>query len=600
MKKDVFLPPKKYGIMEITRLFDILERDLKEFPKEDALCGKENGLWIKHSTKDYVDKVNNISYGLLQLGIKRGDCIATITPNRPEWNFLDMAIMQIGAIHVAIYPTISESDYQYILNHADVKLIFVSGWELLRKINTIIEGIPSLTDKVYTFRNLRGYRHLNELIELGRANPSPEYLQQIKDSITTDDVVSIVYTSGTTGNPKGVMLTHRNFLTNIYGVLPIIPVKNNNRILSYLPLCHVYERMMNYTWQYLGIPIYYNDNLAKIQEELVELQPDIFTSVPRLLEKMYDKILARGRKLEGVKRRIFFWANDIAQNFDFNQSKSYFRKLKLARKLVLNQWYKALGGNLDVIVTGGAAIQPLISKVFWAMGVRVVEGYGTTESAPVIAVSDFFKGGLEFGTAGHVLPGTQVRIAEDGEILTKGAHVMKGYYKAPEQTAEAIDKDGWLHTGDLGKLTPEGRLKITGRKKEMFKTAFGKYVVPTILENKVAEDSLVDSIMVVGENKQFAAALIVPNFADLRSWCQNKDIDYTTNEEMVKHPEVLKKFKKIIDHYNTFFGETEKIKRFILIGYEWSIQTGELTPTLRLKRNVLLEKYKEQIEQLFV
>ena len=572
---------------------------MKEFPKEDALCGKENGIWIKHSTKDYADKVNSISYGLMQLGIKKGDCIATITPNRPEWNFLDMAIMQIGAIHVAIYPTISEADYRYILNHADVKLIFVSGWELLRKINNIIEGIPSLTDKVYTFRNLRGYRHLNELIEIGRANPSPEYLQQIKDSILPDDVVSIVYTSGTTGNPKGVMLTHRNFLTNIYGVLPIIPVKTNNRILSYLPLCHVYERMMNYTWQYLGMPIYYNENLAKIQEEMVEVQPDIFTTVPRLLEKVYDKIIAKGRKLTGVKRKIFFWANDIALEFDFNKSKSYYRKLKLARKLVLNQWYKALGGNLDVIVTGGAAIQPMISKVFWAMGVRVVEGYGTTESSPVIAVSDFFKGGLEFGTAGHVLPGTQVRIAEDGEILARGNHVMKGYYKAPDLTAEAIDKDGWLHTGDLGKLTPEGRLKITGRKKEMFKTAFGKYVVPTILENKVSEDSLVDNIMVVGENKQFAAALIVPNFPDLRSWCQNKDIPYTTNEEMVQHPEVIKKFKKIIDYYNTQFGETEKIKRFILIGYEWSIQTGELTPTLKLKRNVLLKKYEEQIEKLF-
>lgn len=593
------MQPKFIGKMEVTRLFDILERDLKEFPKEDALCGKENGIWIKHSTKDYADKVNSISYGLMQLGIKKGDCIATITPNRPEWNFLDMAIMQIGAIHVAIYPTISEADYRYILNHADVKLIFVSGWELLRKINNIIEGIPSLTDKVYTFRNLRGYRHLNELIEIGRANPSPEYLQQIKDSILPDDVVSIVYTSGTTGNPKGVMLTHRNFLTNIYGVLPIIPVKNNNRILSYLPLCHVYERMMNYTWQYLGMPIYYNENLAKIQEEMVEVQPDIFTTVPRLLEKVYDKILAKGRKLSGAKRKIFFWANDIALDFDFNKSKSYYRKLKLARKLVLNQWYKALGGNLDVIVTGGAAIQPMISKVFWAMGVRVVEGYGTTESSPVIAVSDFFKGGLEFGTAGHVLPGTQVRIAEDGEILARGNHVMKGYYKAPDLTAEAIDKDGWLHTGDLGKLTPEGRLKITGRKKEMFKTAFGKYVVPTILENKVSEDSLVDNIMVVGENKQFAAALIVPNFPDLRSWCQNKDIPYTTNEEMVQHPEVIKKFKKIIDYYNTQFGETEKIKRFILIGYEWSIQTGELTPTLKLKRNVLLKKYEDQIEKLF-
>ena len=585
--------------MEVTRLFDILDQYLADFPKEDALCGKENGIWIKHSTQDYVNRVNWISYGLMQLGIKKGDCIATITPNRPEWNFLDMAIMQIGAVHVAIYPTISESDYNYILNHADVKLIFVSGWELLRKINNIIEGIPSLSDKVYTFRNLRGYRHLNELIEIGRANPSPEYLKQIKDSIVSDDVVSIVYTSGTTGNPKGVMLTHRNFLTNIHGVLPIIPTTNQNRILSYLPLCHVYERMMNYTWQYLGIPIYYNENLAKIQEEMVEVQPDIFTTVPRLLEKMYDKIIAKGRKLEGAKRKLFFWANDVALDFDFNQSKSYFRKLKLARKLVLNHWYKALGGNLNTIVTGGAAIQPMISKVFWAMGVRVVEGYGTTESGPVIAVSDFFKGGLEFGTAGHILPGTQVKIAEDDEILTRGKHVMKGYYKAPEQTAEAIDKDGWLHTGDLGKLTPEGRLKITGRKKEMFKTAFGKYVVPTILENKVSEDSLVDNIMVVGENKQFAAALIVPNFPDLRSWCNRKEIPYTTNEEMVKNPDVIKKFKKIIDYYNTTFGETEKIKRFILIGYEWTIQTGELTPTLKLKRNVLLKKYEKQIEQLF-
>lgn len=585
--------------MEVRRLFDILERNLTEFPLEDAICGKENGIWVKYSTQEYANRVNYISYGLMQLGIKKGDCIATITANRPEWNFLDMAIMQIGAVHVAIYPTISESEYDYILHHADIKLIFVSGWELLRKINNIIENIPTLTDRVYTFRNLRGYRHLNELIELGRSNPSPQYLQQIKDSITPDDVVSLIYTSGTTGHPKGVMLTHENFLTNIRGILPIIPTQEHNRILSYLPLCHVYERMMNYSWQYLGISIYYTENLAKIQDDMVDLQPDIFTTVPRLLEKIYDKILAKGRKLTGLKRNIFFWANEVALDFDFNKSKAYMRRLKLARKLVLNQWYKALGGNLNVIVTGGAAIQPRISKVFWAMGIHVYEGYGTTETSPVIAVSDGFKGGLEFGTAGHVLPGTNVKIAEDGEILTRGGHVMKGYFNAPELTAEAIDPDGWLHTGDLGILTPEGRLRITGRKKEMFKTAFGKYVVPTVIENKFCEDSLIDNIMVVGENRQFAAALIVPNFIDLRAWCRRKDIEYTTNEEMIKHPDVLKKFKKIVDYYNSFFGDTEKVKRFILIGYEWSVQTGELTPTLKLKRNKLLEKYHNQIEKLF-
>ena len=502
----------------------MLERDLKEFPKEDALCCKENGIWVKYSTAKYVEIVNNLSYGLMQLGLKKGDCVATITPNRPEWNFLDMAIMQIGAVHVAIYPTISESDYRHIFNDADVKLIFVAGWDLLRKITQILDDKPELKDKVYTFRNLRGYKHLNEVVELGRANPAP---------------------------------------------------------------------------QYLGLPVYYAENLAKIQENLVELKPDIFTTVPRLLEKVYDKILAKGHKLPRFKQRIFFWANEIALQYGDNPGKRYDRRLKLARKLVLNQWNKALGGNLKVIVTGGAAIQPRISKVFWAMGIPVLEGYGTTETSPVIAVSNFFQGGVEIGTAGPVLPGTRVRIAEDGEILTKGPHVMKGYHNLPEQTAEVIDADGWLHTGDLGELTPEGRLKITGRKKEMFKTAFGKYVVPTIIENKFLEESLIDNILVVGENKQFAAALIVPNFADLRNWCINKGIPYTTNEEMIEHPEVQKKYKKIVDDFNNFFGDTEKVKRFLLMNHEWSIQSGELTPTLKLKRNVLIKKYEEQIEKLF-
>lgn len=585
--------------MEVTRLFDILERNVLEFPHEDAICGKENGVWRKYSSQEYLDTVNNISYGLLQLGIQKGDCIATITPNRPEWNLLDMAIMQIGAVHVAIYPTISESDYNYILHHAAIKMVFVFGWELLRKINNIIESIPELNDRVYTFRNLRGYRHLNEVIELGRVNPCPQYLKEIKDSITPHDTVSIVYTSGTTGNPKGVMLTHENFLTNVRGVLPIIPTPNGyNRVLSFLPLCHVYERMMNYVWQFLGIPIYYAENLAKIADNMQELNPTLFTTVPRLLEKIYDKILAKGRALKGIKRKIFFWANDVALEFDYNKGKAYHRKLAIARKLVLNQWKAATGTSMRVIVSGGAALQPKIAKIFWAMGVSIIEGYGLSETSPVIAVSDFFKGGLELGAVGPILPGTLCKIADDGEILTKGKHVMKGYYHDDEKTRETIDEDGWLHTGDLGTLT-NGRLRVTGRKKEMFKTAMGKYVVPTIIETKFAEDVLIDNIMVVGENKQFAGALIVPNFADLRAWCAKKGIQYTTNEEMVKNKEVNEKFKKIVNEYNKFFGETEKVKKFMLIGHEWSIQTDELTPTLKLKRNKLLQKYSEQIEELF-
>jgi long-chain acyl-CoA synthetase len=586
--------------MEITRLFDLLPHYATYFPKDDALAVKENGVWVTYSTKQYIDKVNYISYGLMQLGVKKGDRIASISNNRPEWNFLDMALHQLGAIHVSIYPTISESDYEYILNHAEVKMVFVSGWDLLRKIQNIIDRIPALKGQVYTFRNLRGYKHLNEVIELGIANPSPQYLEEIKDSITPDDVVTLIYTSGTTGNPKGVMLTHANILNNVKAVLPIIPIRDNSRCLSYLPLCHVYERMMIYTWQYLGISIYYTENIATIADDLKEIRPDIFTTVPRLLEKFYDRIIAVGNKQKGMKKRIFFWANKIAQDFELEgKSWIYRKKLKIARKLVLSKWKNALGGNFSVIVSGGAAIQPLISRIFWAMDVPVLEGYGLTETSPVIAVSNFFPDGLKIGTVGPPLPGIEVKIGEDGEVLTRGHCVMKGYFKSPELTAEAIDEDGWFHTGDIGEFEPEGQLRITGRKKEMFKTAFGKYVVPSIIENKFAEESIIDAIMVVGENQPYAAALIVPEFNDLRNWCNNKGITYTTNEEMIQHPEVLKQFKKVVDRCNKNFGDTEQVKRYKLIGYSWSVDTGELTPTLKLRRKFIMKKHKELIDSLF-
>ena len=586
--------------MEVTRLFDLLPHYATHFSREDALCGKENGVWKHYSTKQYVNIVNNISYGLMQLGIKKGDKIASISAGRPEWNFLDMAIMQLGAIHVPIYPTISENDYKYILHHADVKMVFVSGWDILRKIENLLSEIPQLKDNVYTFRNLRGYRHLNEVIELGIANPSIQYLNEIRDRITPDDIATIIYTSGTTGTMKGVQLSHRNIISNFKAILPIVPTHAQTRVLSYLPLCHIYERMMIYAWHYLGIPIYYAESIGTIASDLQDVKPTIFTTVPRLLEKFYDRFVATGRKLPKRQKKLFFWADDVASRYELEgRTSSYNRSLHTARMLVLNKFKDAMGGKIDVIVSGGAAIQPRLCRIFWAAGMPVLEGYGLTETSPVIAVSSFFKNGMKFGTVGQPLPGVEVKIAEDGEILTRGACLTKGYLNAEEQTKEAIDEEGWFHTGDMGAFEPEGQLRITGRKKEMFKTAFGKYIVPTHVESIFAEDSLIDNIMVVGENKKFAAALIVPNFADLRSWCAKKEIPYTTNEEMIKHPMVLKKYKKVADQKNATLGETERVMKFALMDYEWGVSTGELTPTLKLKRRFITEKHAALIESLF-
>jgi long-chain acyl-CoA synthetase len=501
---------------------------------------------------------------------------------------------------VPIYPTISESDYKYILHHADVKMVFVSGWDILRKIENILSEIPQLKDNVYTFRNLRGYRHLNEVVELGVANPSPQYLTEIRDRISPDDVATIIYTSGTTGTMKGVQLSHRNIISNFKAILPIVPTHAQTRVLSYLPLCHIYERMMIYAWHYLGIPIYYAESIGTIASDLQDVKPTIFTTVPRLLEKFYDRFVATGRKLPKRQKKIFFWADDVASRYELEgRTGKYNRALQTARMLVLNKFKDAMGGKIDVIVSAGAAIQPRLCRIFWAAGMPVLEGYGLTETSPVIAVSSFFKNGMKFGTVGQPLPGVEVKIAEDGEILTRGACLTKGYLNAEEQTKEAIDEEGWFHTGDMGAFEPEGQLRITGRKKEMFKTAFGKYIVPTHVESIFAEDSLIDNIMVVGENKKFAAALIVPNFADLRSWCAKKEIPYTTNEEMIKHPLVLKKYKKVADQKNATLGETERVMKFALMDYEWGVSTGELTPTLKLKRRFITEKHAALIESLF-
>ncbi len=587
--------------MEVTRIFDLLPWYKELCPdKQDAICGKDEDVWNKYSTDEFIEKTNNLSYGLLDLGIKRGDNIASITFNRPEWNILDMGVQQIGAIHIPIYPTISDSDYQYILNHAEVKYIFVSGEEMFRRIKHIIPKVPSLK-AIYTFKDLFGVQHLNELIDKGKENPQPEKLEEIKNSIKPDDLVTIIYTSGTIGTPKGAMLTHGNILSNCMAVAHIPPFGPEHRALSFLPICHIYERMMNYTLLYKGLSMYYVSNIAHVADQLKEINPHVMTTVPRLLERVYDKIMAKGRALTGIKKQMFFWAHNIGMKYDIGREKEliYGAKLKLARKLVFSKWKAAFGENLDIIVSGGAALQPRLNRIFWAVGLRILEGYGLTETSPVIAVSDFSTNGIKFGTVGPVLRGVKVKIAEDGEILVKGPNVMNGYYKAPELTREVFDEEGWFHTGDVGHITPEGQLKITDRKKVIFKTSFGKYIAPQIIENKFKESPFIDQIMVVGANQKFAGAIIVPNFEHLQSWCDVKGIDCNNYSDMVNLPVIKKRIDEEVKKYNNSFGEYERIKKYALVDHEWSVEGGQLSATLKVRRSHLAKEYVHLINQIF-
>jgi long-chain acyl-CoA synthetase len=585
----------------VTRIFDLLPHYVNNFkPKDDVLAGKENGEWVKYSIDQYIEIANLISYGLISLGLKKGDKVATIAGNRPEWNFVDMAVLQAGAIHVPIYPTISESDYNYILNNSGVKFLFIAGKDIYRKVEHILPGISAIKG-VFAFRETENVQHLNELLEIGRKYPCPETVEKLKAGIDTYDLATLIYTSGTTGNPKGVMLSHSNMISNFKGVAHIPPCGEEGKAMSYLPLCHVYERIMIYVYQYTGISVYYAENFTTIADNMREVKPDILSTVPRLLEKIYDKILNSGHKLKGVKKMIFFWAVRLGLRYELDGANGwlYETKLKVARKLVFSKWSAALGDNLKVIVSGGAALQPRLARIFWAAGIPVLEGYGLTETSPVVAVNNFDENGVKFGTVGPVLKGVTVKIAQDGEILVQGPGVMLGYYLDPGLTHEAIDPEGWFHTGDIGQIEEEGQLRITGRKKEIFKTSFGKYISPEHIENKFKESAFIDTIMVIGENQKFAAALIVPDFAHLRAWCGIKELPYTTDAEMVNLPRINKRFHKEVHKYNKFFGATEQIRSFELIGTEWTVDTGELTPSLKLKRKIICEKYKSVIGKIF-
>ncbi|MFH1121417.1 MAG: long-chain fatty acid--CoA ligase [Bacteroidota bacterium] len=587
--------------MTITRIFDLLPHYAASFkPKDDALACKEDGVWKKYSINYYTQMADNITCGLIALGVRKGDKIATITNNRPEWNFLDMAIMQAGAIHVPVYPTISQADYQYIFCHAEIKLVFVSGEELARRILEVTKNCPTVKE-IFTFKYREGFRDIFDVAELGQSNPEPELVESIKNSIETNDLATIIYTSGTTGSPKGVMLSHSNIISNFKAVSYIPTFGEEGKALSFLPLCHIYERMLNYLYQYLGISIYYAESLATITENIKEIKPDMMCCVPRLLEKIYDKIQAAGRKQKGIKKAVFFWAVNLALHYDVQGRNNPWYSLRhmVADKLIYSKWREALGGNFKIIVSGGASIQPRLIRTFRAAGLPIYEGYGLTETSPVVAVTSTDLNGIKVGTVGPPLRGVEVRIAEDGEILARGQGIMLGYYKNPELTSTVIDADGWFHTGDIGLLEKEGQLRITGRKKEIFKTSLGKYIAPELLENKIKESPFIDNIMVVGENQKFAAALVVPDFNHLRSWCAIKEIDYTTDAEMIADQRIRSRLMKVIDGYNKAFGATEQIKKVEFMASEWTTSSEELTPTLKLRRSVIADKYKLQIEKLF-
>ncbi len=588
--------------MEITRTFDLLEKIKEKFPREDTLAGKQNGKWIRYSSKEYIDYVNYISYGLLSLGFKKGDKIATISNNRPEWNFVDMGMAQIGVVHVPVYPTIGTEEYEHILRHSEVKSVIISSKLIYNKIAPVVRKTWKIKS-LYSFDEIEGVTGWHQIVEAGKANQEryKDELEQIKQSITKDDLLTIIYTSGTTGAPKGVMLSHNNMVTNFISTSKAHKLGPDHKALSFLPLCHVYERMMTYHFQYKGISVYYAENLGTIASDIKEIKPHIFNTVPRLLEKVYDTILGKGKNLPYIKKVIFFWAVNLGLKFRLDKKFRpwYNFKLRIARKLIFNKWKEALGNNINVIVSGGAALQKRIEHVFWAAEIPIIEGYGLTETSPVIAVNHFEPLNAKLGTVGPVLENVKVKISEDGEILCKGPNIMMGYYKEPELTNEIIDEDGWFHTGDIGTLDEDNFLTITDRKKEMFKTSGGKYIAPQVVENKLKESFFIEQLMVIGENEKFASALISPNFEFLHDWCSIHKVQFRDNEELIRKPEVIARYQKEINKYNQALGETEKIKRFRLVCKEWSSQTGELSPTQKLRRNVIYDKYSDLIDEIY-
>jgi long-chain acyl-CoA synthetase len=583
----------------ITRVFDLLPNCVLPVNKDDAFANKVNGEWRKYSAVELIETVNKVSLGLMKLGVKKDDKIAIISPNRPEWNCIELGVQQLGAVSVPMYPTITIEDYRYIFNDAEVKFIFVAGKDLLAKVNEATKTLEGIQG-IYTFDKVDGAKNWMEVVDLAKGEDVAQ-LETFKAAVIPDDLLTLIYTSGTTGQPKGVMLTHGNIIANIEGLveansLPLLP---EERALSFLPLCHIYERIDIYMYMYYGVSVYYAESMETIGDNLKEVKPHVFATVPRLLEKVYDKIVAKGYELTGVKKQLFFWALNLGLKYDPMKPMGwwYNTQLNIARKLIFSKWKEALGGNVKLIASGSAALQPRLSRVFWAAGIPIAEGYGLTETSPVISSS--ILNDFRVGCVGTVLPNVQLKIAEDGEICVKGPSIMKGYYKKPEATAEAIDTEGWFHTGDIGELSEGKYLKITDRKKEIFKTSGGKYVAPQLVENKLKESMLIEQAIVVGEGQKFPSALLIPEFNALKEWCSRNGIDYSDDAQMIKNQKVKEKFEEEVKDLMKSIAQYEQVKKVELLPKLFTIDSGELTPTLKLKRKVIHGKYKELIEGMY-
>ncbi|MEN2487218.1 AMP-dependent synthetase/ligase [Flavobacterium sp. B11] len=589
-------------MVSITRLFDFPYYQQETYNLPVALATKKNGVWEKTSSEEYIAKANAISRALLRMGVQKDDKIALISSNnRTEWNIMDIGILQTGAQNVPIYPTIAEEDYEYILNHSGSIYCFVSDEEVLEKVNAIKANVPSLKE-VYSFNEIDGCKHWSDLLILGEDDSNQSEVEARKDSIHTDDLATIIYTSGTTGRPKGVMLSHKNIVSNVLDSSPRIPFDpGKSTALSFLPICHIFERMILYIYQYYGVSVYFGESIDKISDNLKEVRPTVITAVPRLLEKVYDKIYAKGAELTGIKKKLFFWAIDLGLKYEpYGANGAWYEfQLKIARKLIFSKWKEGLGGNLDLMVSGSAALQPRLTRVFAAAEIPVMEGYGLTETSPVIAVNDQRNKGFKIGTVGKPIRNVEVKIAEDGEILLKGPNVMLGYYKDPEKTAEAVI-DGYFHTGDIGEIDSEGFLKITDRKKEMFKTSGGKYIAPQMIENAMKQSRFIEQIMVIGEGEKMPGAFIQPNFEFVKEWAKIHKITLGSSDaEISANPDVIKRIDEEVESINKKFGHWEQVKRFELTPDVWSIDGGQLTPTLKLKRKIIKEIYKDLYGKIY-
>jgi long-chain acyl-CoA synthetase len=586
----------------VTRLFEFPYYQLSKNNLPDCLVTKYGEKWVKTSTQEFIDQSNAISRGLIRMGVNNNDKIALIsTNNRTEWSIMDIGILQTGAQTVPIYPTIGAEDYEYILNHSESIYCFTSDRDVYDKVMSIKKNVPTLKE-VFTFDLISNAKNWNELLELGKDDSNQNEVEARKDAVQETDLATIIYTSGTTGKPKGVMLSHKNIVSNVVDSAPRIPVKEGAaRAMSFLPVCHIFERMILYIYQYHSVSIYYAESIEKISDNLKEVQPNVMSVVPRLLEKVYDKIYAKGAELTGIKKALFFWAIELGLKYEPYGANGwwYETKLKLARKLIFSKWKEALGGNLEVMVSGSAALQPRLTRVFAAAGIPVMEGYGLTETSPVISVNDQRNGMFRIGTVGTVIPNVEVKIAEDGEILCKGPNVMMGYYKDPEKTAEVMSGD-YFHTGDIGEIDKDGFIKITDRKKEMFKTSGGKYIAPQLLENAMKQSLFIEQIMVIGDGEKMPAAFIQPSFDFVKEWAKRKNIDIgRTLEDLCSNEQVIARIQEEIDHYNERFGQWEKIKKFELTPEIWSIDAGHLTPTMKLKRRIVKERYKDLYEKIY-